>query len=155
MQKDWHFKDDTSICLFRTVGVLIRNKKILVQCDHDVYALPGGHVKVGESSEQSLIREYKEETGADILCDRLIWTEETFWEWGSIKTHGIIFYYLISLRNDNEIPDNCFLSQKDNCNIELMWVTFDEMESLEIYPSFIKEKIKSINDGIEHIISYE
>ncbi len=64
MQMDWLFKDERHICNFRTVGVLIKNNKILVQRDKDgsEYALPGGHVKIGESSIDSLIREYKEET---------------------------------------------------------------------------------------------
>ncbi|MDE6847136.1 MAG: NUDIX domain-containing protein [Lachnospiraceae bacterium] len=36
------------------------------------YAIPGGHVKVGETTEEALIREYKEETGADVKCERLL-----------------------------------------------------------------------------------
>ena len=155
MTKDWNFKNDTSICLFRTVGILLRDKKILVQSDKGVYALPGGHVKIGETSEESLIREYKEETGANILCDRLVWVEETFWNWNNKDAHGIVFYYLISLENDDDIPDGCFISQKDNCNITLEWVSMVELNRLEIYPTFIKAKIESIPKNIEHIISYE
>ncbi|MFR5875408.1 MAG: NUDIX domain-containing protein, partial [Eubacterium sp.] len=95
--KDWNFKIDNSICNFRSVGVLIKNDKILVQRDKDgnVYALPGGHVKIGESSADTLIREYKEETGADIICNKLIWIEECFWEWNNVKTNTLAFYYLI------------------------------------------------------------
>lgn len=155
MTKDWHFKDEKTICLFRTVGVLLRDNKILVQCDKDVYAFPGGHVKIGETSEQTLIREYKEETGADIICERLIWVEESFWEWESREAHGIVFYYFISLKNDDDIPDDAFFSQKDNCDIMLKWVSIDEMKQLTIYPTFIKDKIETISENIEHMISFE
>lgn len=155
MTRDWHFRDETSICLFRTAGILLRNNHILVQCDNDVYALPGGHVKIGETSEETLIREYKEETGANILCDRLLWVEETFWKWDNRDAHGLVFYYLISLENSADIPDDCFMSQKDNCNIILKWITIGEMKKLQIYPTFIKDKIENILNGIEHIISYE
>lgn len=74
MKSDWLFQSESNICSFRTVGVLLRDNKILVQWDKDgtEYALPGDHVKIGETSEESLIREYKEETGADIVCNRLI-----------------------------------------------------------------------------------
>lgn len=122
MQKDWLFSDKSHICSFRTVGVLIRNNKILVQRDKrgNEYALPGGHVKIGETSMESLIREYKEETGADINCQRLIWTEECFWYWNNKPANTIAFYYLINLCDGSDIPDNGeFVSQKDNCNVVL------------------------------------
>ena len=157
MKKDWLFFNDNNICNFRTVGVLIRDNKILVQKEKDgaEYALPGGHVKIGESSIESLIREYKEETGADIICSRLIWVEENFWKWNGKDTHGVAFYYLISLKNDSDIPDGFFKSHKDNCNVMLEWVTIEEMKELTIYPLFLKEKIDNISDNIEHFMSYE
>lgn len=158
MEKDWLFKGDNYICNFRSVGVLIRNNKILVQRDKDgfEYALPGGHVKIGEASTDSLIREYREETGADIICERLIWVEECFWEWNKKLTNTIAFYYQISLRGDIDIPDNGkFVSQKDNCNVVLGWIPLDELKSLTIYPSFLKEKIFDIGDHTEHFITKE
>ena len=50
MDKDWIFRTDEYICDLRTVGVLVRDGKLLVQRDRDgsEYALPGGHVKIGE-----------------------------------------------------------------------------------------------------------
>lgn len=151
--RDWLFHFDDCSCNFRTVGVLIRNGKILVQKDKDgtEYALPGGHVKIGESSELSLIREYKEETGADITVDRLIWIEEHFWDWNGKPTHGIAFYYLIELASDIDIPDNgAFVSQKDNCNVVLCWLPLDELKNITIYPSFLPEKVFDISDNIEY-----
>lgn len=157
MKPDWLFQNENNICSFRTVGVLLRENKILVQRDKDgiEYALPGGHVKIGETSEESLVREYKEETGADIVCDRLIWTEETFWSWNGKDAHSIAFYYLISLTNDSEIQDDYFESHKDNCNVVLKWVTFDEIKQLTIYPAFLKDKIENISAHIEHFVCRE
>lgn len=156
--KDWNFKIKNSICNFRSVGVLIRNNKILVQRDKNgtEYALPGGHVKIGESSIDTLIREYKEETGADISCKRLLWVEEFFWEWNKVKTNTIAFYYLIELQNDNNIPDDMdFVSQKDNCDVLLGWMPLDKLSEIIIYPSFIKEKIFDIKPYTEHFITNE
>ena len=68
MEKDWLFRTDEYICDLRTVGVLVRDGKLLVQRERNgsEYALPGGHVKIGETTADGLIREYKEETGVDI-----------------------------------------------------------------------------------------
>lgn len=43
MEKDWIFRTDEYICDLRTVGVLVRDGKLLVQRDRDgnEYALPG------------------------------------------------------------------------------------------------------------------
>lgn len=158
MQTDWLFRGDNYICNFRSVGVLIRNNKILVQRDKDgsEYALPGGHVKIGESSMDALIREYREEAGVDIICERLIWMEECFWEWNKKLANTIAFYYLINLHDDTDILDNGeFVSQKYNCNVVLGWIPLDELKFLRIYPSFLKEKILDISDHTEHFITKE
>ena len=57
------FTVENSVCDLRTVGVLIKDGKMLVQQDRDgsEYALLGGHVKIGETLEDGLKREFKEE----------------------------------------------------------------------------------------------
>lgn len=157
MPKDWLFKLDQHICNFRSVGVLVDGEKILLQRDRDgnEYALPGGHVQIGETSEAALIREFKEETGADIHCRRLLWTEECFWQWGEKSTHTIAFYYLIELAAGSAIPDlGEFVSQKDNCNVVLGWMPIAELKNLTVYPSFLPEKIVNLNVTPEHFVTY-
>ena len=156
--KDWLFSGDNFVCGFRSVGILVRDSKILVQRDKDgtEYALPGGHVKIGETAEASIIREYKEETGADITCGRIIWVDESFWKWGEKDSHTIAFYFLVSLQNSLDIPDNGeFFSQKDNCDVVLKWMSLDELGGITIYPTYLKDKISNIADGIEHFVYKE
>lgn len=65
--KDWLFSSDEYICDLRTVAVLVKDNKILVQRERNgnEYALPGGHVKIGEMLEDGLIRETMEEMGSE------------------------------------------------------------------------------------------
>ncbi len=154
--KDWLFSTEEYICDLRTVGVLLKDGKILVQRDSDgnEYALPGGHVKIGETLEDGLVREYKEETGADIVCKRLLWSEECFWEWNGKKAHNIAFYYLIKLCDGSEIPDNGeFVSHKDNCDVVIGWMPIEEMQSIVIYPEFLKKEIYDLDNEIKHFVS--
>ena len=156
MNKDWLFKTDEYICDLRTVGVLIHDGKLLVQRDKDgnEYALPGGHVKIGETTEDGLIREYKEETGADIVCGRLLWTEECFWEWNGRKAHNIAFYYQVELCEGFTIPDTGeFVSHKDNYNVVIGWLPIDELRNVTVYPEFIKDKIFDLNAAPEHFVT--
>jgi len=139
--------------------VLIHNGKILLQHEVDgtIYALPGGHVAFGETSAEALVREYKEETGADIQPGRLIWVDESFWKWGEKDAHHICFYHLLSVRNANGMPlDGNFMSLKSNdSTLCLEWVPLAEIKKLTLLPSFIKDKAANIADGIEHFVYRE
>lgn len=155
-EKDWIFSSDKFVCDLRTVGVLIKDNRILVQRDKEgkEYALPGGHIKIGETLENGLIREYKEETGAEIRIKRLLWSEECFWEWNGKQAHSIAFYYLIEGCEGFEIPDNGeFVSHKDNCHVLLGWLPIDGIRNVMIYPEFLKEEIYHLDEPMKHFVS--
>ena len=150
------FKSDDFIFDVRAVGVLVKNGKLLVQRERNgnEYALPGGHVKLGETIAEGLIREYKEETGADIRCQRLLWTEECFWEWNNKKIHNLAYYYLIELCDEFDIPaDDTFVFHKDNCNVVIGWMPLEKLSDVTIYPTFLKKKIFELDGPPEHFIS--
>ena len=156
MEKDWLFSTDEYICDLRTVAVLVKNNKILVQRDINgkEYALPGGHIKIGETLEAGLIRETMEEMGVNIKCNRLLWSEECFWEWNEKQAHNIAFYYLVELCENQEIPDNGeFVSQKDNCNVVIGWMPIEELQNIIIYPQFLKKEIYNLNEPMKHFVS--
>lgn len=156
MNKDWLFTGDGYICDLRTAGVLIQDDMILVQRDRDgkEYALPGGHVRIGETTADALIREYKEETGADIRCRRLLWTEECFWNWDGRDAHNISFYYLIELCENSDIPvRDEFVSHKDNDNVLIGWIPIETLKNVTVYPEFIKEEVHNLNSSSKHFIT--
>lgn len=156
MDKDWLFKADDYICDVRTVGLLINDGHILVQRDADgtEYALPGGHIKIGETLEDGLIREFKEETGAKIICKRMLWSEECFWTWNGSQAHNLAFYYLIELAGGAALPiSGEFISQKDNCNVLLGWLPIEKIRDITIYPEFIKEEINNFDKPIRHFVT--
>ena len=89
MSQDWIFETDHAICSFRAVGILIDKGCVLVQHAGGEYALPGGYVKIGETAEETLVREFFEETGLKIRCKRMIWCSETFFQWKGKDAHGV------------------------------------------------------------------
>ena len=156
MEKDWSFATDEYICDLRTVAVIVKNNNVLVQREKNgnEYALPGGHIKIGETLEDGLIRETMEEMGVSIKCNRLLWSEECFWEWKGKKAHNIAFYYLVDLCEDLAISENSeFVSQKDNCNVVIGWMPIEEIQNITIFPEFLKEEIYNLNDPIKHFVS--
>ena len=67
------FKTNDYIFSYRVGGVLIHNDKMLLQRvpGDDGYAFIGGHVAFGETTAETLIREFKEELRADIKVECL------------------------------------------------------------------------------------
>ena len=55
------FKAEDCIINVRTMGVLVKNGKILIQWDKDgnEYSLPSGHIKLGETTTDRLVRGHK------------------------------------------------------------------------------------------------
>lgn len=155
--RDWLFIDENRIHNFCSTGVLLNHGKILVQrgINDTEFALPGGHVAWGETSTETLVREYKEELGVNISADRLIWVEEVFWKWGAREAHTICHYHLVSLTSPSQIPSNSILKslESDESRLIFQWVDINELQNYKIYPVFLKDKIINLSDRIEHFVT--
>lgn len=100
------------------------------------------------------MREYKEETGADIRVGKLLWTEECFWEWNGTQAHNIAFYYRIELADGSDIPDTgAFAAHKDNSRVVLGWLPIEKLTDVTIYPEFIKEQIYDLDAPPQHFVT--
>ena len=95
-----------------TVGGLIVDKQgmILLVSSHkwfDKLTIPGGHIELGETMQDSVVREVKEEVGLDISVERLLLTQEAiytsqFWK----KRHYIFFDFLCRCERNHVTLDN-------------------------------------------------
>lgn len=62
------FKTDDFVFSYRVAGICVQNGKVLLQkpTNDPGYAFPGGHVAFNETNAETLIREFREEIGAQI-----------------------------------------------------------------------------------------
>lgn len=153
-----HFK-------YRVSAVLLKDGKVLVHRAEidDFWALPGGHVEMMESSKETLIREMKEELALDVEIKRLLWIAENFFEDRGYRFHEVCLYYLIDVPCDTDIleEDEIFYGEEDpyehlgeKIKLIFKWYPVDELEELELYPVFLREKLSSLPEVTEHIISF-
>lgn len=94
------------------------------------WSIPGGLVELGESVEQTAIREVKEETGLEVekpehidVVDNIDLDEE-----GKVRYHFIIIDYLVKLKGGNV--------EASSDAAELRWVAFEDVGTYDLTPTF-------------------
>jgi 8-oxo-dGTP diphosphatase len=116
-------------------AVIIQNDKILLEKRKNdpgrgKWSIPGGLVELGESLEQTVIREVQEETGLVVNAPELIdvVSQTTLDESGKVKYHFVIVDYLVKLERGT--------ARAASDAAELEWVLFDEVEQKDLIRSF-------------------
>jgi len=116
-------------------AVIIKDGKILLEKRKNdpgkgKWSIPGGLVELGESVEQTVIREVREETGLEVeepehidVVDNVIRDEN-----GEIKYHFVIIDYFVKLKGGTMKA----MSDAE----ELRWVTLDEVEQYDLTKTF-------------------
>lgn len=156
------FKTEDWVFSYRVAGICVRDGRVLLQTttgEDRSFAFPGGHVAFGETNAQTLVREFKEEIGADISVGELKWVAEVFFPWGSRPCHQICLYYMVDIL-DPELPaDGRFLGKEHlegrNFDLEFHWVPLDRVGEMEIYPTNTVELLGKMEEGVRHFVYRE
>ncbi|MFC1723075.1 NUDIX domain-containing protein [Nanoarchaeota archaeon] len=116
-------------------ALIIDNNKILLihrqKAGREYWVLPGGTIEKGETPEQTVIREVKEETNLDIDISKPLWeiTDE-------ISKN--FYFKASSMTNETELGGPEAKINSPENNYELVWVTKREMTKLNILPKELK-----------------
>lgn len=152
------YKGDDWVFSYRVAGICLRNGCVLLQkpVTDTAFAFPGGHVAFGETNEQTLVREFREETGAEIRVGDLKWVAEIFFPWGDKPCHQICLYYMVELIEES-IPGGAAFSgiEERNVPLEFHWVPLGELEGLEVYPVQTAELLQKLGEGVQHFVYRE
>ena len=142
----------------RTCGIIKQGNKFLIMRVNKTsyYHIPGGHIEIGEDSEQAVVREIKEEIGCDVQETSLFSIQENFWVRNAKKCHGIEFYYIIKPKQQLQMKDyEKIENDKGEENLlEFKWVTAEELKDIDLRPINIRDML--INEeylkGLSHIV---
>lgn len=162
MKKDILFKTDEYVFSYRVAGVLIQNGKVLLQRPQNdsSYAFPGGHVELGETNAETLVREFKEEINIDIRVGKLKWVGEIFFPWGTKPCHQICLFYEVELTDFSIIPlEGAFWGveqlEDETFKLEFSWIDIKDVENIELYPIEAKEYLVDNINQVKHFVYKE
>ena len=159
---DLLFKMEEGVFSYRVAGICLRNGRVLLQTttgEDRSFAFPGGHVSFGETNEQTLIREFREETGLDIRVGELKWVAEIFFPWGEKTCHQICLYYLVEVQDESVTAEGKFIGREQlegrNFDLEFHWVPIEQVKKLEVYPVQAAPLLEKLDEGVQHFIYRE
>ncbi|HLE75302.1 MAG TPA: NUDIX hydrolase [Candidatus Bathyarchaeia archaeon] len=116
-------------------AIIIHEGKILLEKRKNApgkgkWSVPGGLVGLGESIEQAVIREVKEETGLDVAEPRLVDVVDhiSLDKKGAVKYHFLIVDYLVKVVRG--VPKAASDAE------DLKWVPFSGVEECDLTKSF-------------------
>ena len=130
----------------RASGIIIHDNKILLHknINEEHYALIGGRVAIGESSEEALKREIMEEMGKEVEIIEGLTTVENFFEMKGSKYYEILFVHKLEFKDekDKKILDTIKnIEGKDYLRYE--WIDIDKIDKCPLKPKVIKDMLKT------------
>lgn len=155
------FERDHNKFNFRVAGIAIHNNRILLHTTEkdDFWNLPGGRVEFNESTDQTIIREIKEELDIEVQMNKLLFVNEDFFDYEDKHYHEIGFYYLIDLPDGHEVikKDGEFKGIEDYGRLIFKWFLLDELKDLNVYPEILKTELIKWKDQnkIQHYIVHQ
>lgn len=151
----------------KDISIIIEeNKKfnyrvgILIQCKDEVYVefnpdfdfstLPGGRVKILESSKEALFREIKEEANVEIDLNKIEMKAiiENLFQFEERKYHEIYILYKLVVDNKDQFKEG--MKNIDSKKSYYRWINKNKLNEVRLLPDKIADIIDS--DKIENII---
>lgn len=145
---------------YRVCGMIIHEGKILAMHDQHspYYYLPGGRVQLGETVEEAVLREIREELEIDAKIVRPLWFNQGFFteDVSGEQFHEICIYFLMDISHTDLLSKGKqFVLSENNQRHTFEWLEFDRLKDEYFYPIFLKEKIFDLPEKLTIIANYD
>lgn len=131
----------------RTAAILIHEGRVLLErtIGKNEYYLPGGHVQPLEKTDETLIRELREELHSEMEITGFAGVGELFFPWEGRIIQQLCFYYRVRFRTEKGAPgipaegrfDGFDPAETKHYHLEYVWVPLEQLDRIRIRPGNI------------------
>lgn len=145
---------------YRVCAIIISDGKLLAMHDErsPYYYLPGGRVKLGETAEQTVLREVREELEITASIVRPLWLNQGFFteDVDHLHYHELCVYFLLDIsQTDLLSKGERFTLHERNHTHDFEWLPFERLSQEYFYPVFLKTAIFDLPDHFTLRTEYE
>lgn len=149
---DCTFKTPEGKFNLRVGAVITDGKRVLVSKDgsHSFYWVTGGRVKLGETTEEAILREIREELGVEAEVARLYSIAEKFFTVDGVFYHELEYLYLIKPFDIAKIDYGAV--HCDSPDISLVWMDTDSEPDMPVYPEHLFEAVRNPSGAVRIMV---
>jgi 8-oxo-dGTP diphosphatase len=111
--------------------------EIKTHAGESFYVLPGGGQQAGETLDEAVVRECREELGATVRVERLLFIRERVEE----QPHRVEFTFLCSLVSE---PDAMHATEPDTSQTGITWIPLSMLTEIAFYPEGLRDRLPTI-----------
>lgn len=133
----------------RATGLIVKNEKLfLIRVPEGNYYTLGGAIQLGETTKEAVQREMQGELGIDVEVGPLAFIVENQFSLQEKSYHQIEFLYLVT-----PLSEPVTYLEEGNSIRKCEWVTFANLEKLDLNPAFLKTELAKWDGQLKHFMN--